>query len=49
MELKFVNKLAIIRELIELKAAAQPAGGDGFYAALDKSAKLLEGERENDL
>ena len=49
VELKFVNKLAIIRELIELNAAAQSAAGDGFYAALDKSAKLLEGERENDL
>ncbi len=51
VELKFVNKLAIIRELIELNAAAaaQSATGDGFYAALDKSAKLLEGERENDV
>ena len=49
VELKFVSKLAIIRELIELNAAAQSAAGGGFYAALDKSAKLLEGERENDL
>lgn len=49
VELKFVNKLAIIRELIELNAAAQSAAGGGFYAALDKSAKLLEGERENDV
>ena len=51
VELKFVNKLAIIRELIELNAAAaaQSAQGGGFYAALDKSARLLEGERENEL
>ncbi len=51
MELKFVNKLAIIRELIELNAAAaaQQAQGGGFYAALDKSARLLEGEKSNDV
>ena len=50
-ELKFVNKLAIIRELIELNAAAaaQQAQGGGFYAALDKSARLLEGEKSNDV
>lgn len=51
VELKFVNKLAIIRELIELNAAAaaQQAQGGGFYAALDKSARLLEGEKSNDV
>ena len=50
VELKFVNKLAIIRELIELNAAAaaQQAQGGGFYAALDKSARLLEGEKSNE-
>ena len=50
VELKFVNKLAIIRELIELNAAAaaQQAQGGGFYAALDNSARLLEGEKSND-
>ena len=31
------------------QTAAQSAVGDGFYAALDKSARLLEAERENDL
>nr|DAG12564.1 MAG TPA: hypothetical protein [Caudoviricetes sp.] len=43
VELKFVNKLAVLRELIELKNAQSEAEarGDGFYAALDKSAKLL--------
>lgn len=51
VELKFVNKLAIIRELIELNAsaAAQGAPNDGFYAALDKSARLLEGDKKDDL
>ena len=30
-------------------AAAQQAQGGGFYAALDKSARLLEGEKSNDV
>lgn len=43
VELKFVNKLAVLRELIELKNARNESEvrDDGFYAALDKSAKLL--------
>ena len=46
-----LERLAIIRELIELNAAAaaQQAQGGGFYAALDKSARLLEGEKSNDV
>ncbi len=44
VELKFVNKLAVLRELIELNASAaqQQSAENGFYAALDKSARLLE-------
>lgn len=51
VELKFVNKLAVIRELIELNAATaqQQSAGGGFYAALDKSARLLEGNGEGDV
>ena len=49
VELKFVNKLAVLRELIELNAsvAQQQPDENCFYAALDKSARLLEGERED--
>ena len=50
MELKFVNKLAIIRELIELNAAAaaqQTARDGGFYDALDRSAAMLGEEKQN--
>ena len=48
MELKFVNKLAVLIELIELKNARSEAEarGDGFYEALDKSAKLLGTEAD---
>lgn len=48
VELKFVNKLAVLRELIELKNARSEAEarGDGFYEALDKSAKLLGTEAD---
>lgn len=44
VELKFVNKLAVIRELIELDAAlSEDSAPEGsFYAALDRSAKLIE-------
>ncbi len=43
IELKFVNKLSVLRELIELNNArsGSEVRGDGFYAALDKSARLL--------
>lgn len=50
VELKFVNKLAIIRELIELNAAAaaqQTARDGGFYDALDRSAAMLGEEKQN--
>ena len=48
VELKFVNKLAVLRELIELNNARSEgdARNDGFYAALDKSAKLLGTETD---
>lgn len=48
VELKFVNKLAVLRELIELKNARseEEACGGGFYEALDRSAKLLGMEAE---
>ena len=48
VELKFVNKLAVLRELIDLKNARNESEvrGDGFYAALDKSAKLLGTEAD---
>lgn len=50
VELKFVNKLAIIRELIELNTAAaaqQTARDGGFYDALDRSAAMLGEEKPN--
>lgn len=47
VELKFVNKLAVLRELIELNnARGEPEAHDGFYAALDKSARLLGTEAD---
>lgn len=48
VELKFVNKLAVLRELIELKNARSDAEscGSSFYDALDKSARVLGLEAE---
>lgn len=43
VELKFLNKLDIISRLNELKNSERESadGGNSFYAALDKSAKML--------
>lgn len=51
VELKFVNKLAIIKELIEQNSALSEYrnGGEGFYEALDKSARLLEGDKKDEV
>ena len=44
VELKFVDRLAVIRELMELKKTENAAVEDSFYAALDRSAMLLKDE-----
>ena len=42
--MKFVDRLAVIRELMELKKTENAAAEDSFYAALDRSAMLLKDE-----
>lgn len=50
VELKFLNKLDIISELTELKNAGRDeADSSSFYAALDKSAKMLERNDSNEV
>lgn len=44
VELKFVNRLDVIRFLAELGQAEGTAAGESFYTALDKAAKALDGE-----
>mgnify|MGYP003329048907 CR=1 FL=1 len=46
VELKFVNRLDVIRFLAELRQAESSAdtAGASFYTALDKAAKALDGE-----
>ena len=44
VEMKFVDRLAVIRELMELKKTENAATEDSFYAALDRSAMLLKDE-----
>lgn len=43
VELKFVDKLAVLRELSTMEKAvdAENETGASFYAALDKAAKIL--------
>lgn len=43
VELKFVDKLAVLRELSSMEKAAESENetGASFYAALDKAAKIL--------
>lgn len=42
VEMKFIDRLAVIRELSELKKDSENSIGDSFYAALDRSALLLK-------
>lgn len=46
VEVKFVDKLAVLRELLSLKKSEEAAkgGGSNFYAALDRAAKQLKSE-----
>ena len=51
VELKFVDKLAVLRELhsMEKTAEAKNETGASFYAALDKAAKILQLEDKNEV
>lgn len=51
VELKLVNRLAILKELRETAAEneARQTRGESFWAALEKSARLLEEEEKSDL
>lgn len=42
VEMKFVDRLAVIRELNALKKDSERSTQDSFYAALDRSAMLLK-------
>ncbi len=42
VEMKFVDRLAVIRELNALKKDSESQTRDSFYAALDRSAMLLK-------
>ncbi len=42
VEMKFVDRLAVIKELNELKKDSEKSVQDSFYAALDRSAMLLK-------
>ena len=48
VEMKFVDRLAVLRELLELRKneESQNADGANFYAALDKAAQMLKSEEE---
>jgi hypothetical protein len=48
-ELKFINKLAVIKELSELENSREISedGGMNFYQALDRSAQLLSREQSD--
>ena len=51
VELKFVDKLAVLRELgnMEKAAKAENETGSSFYAALDKAAKNIASENGNEV
>lgn len=51
VELKFVDKLAVLRELsiMEKVAETENESGANFYAALDKAAKILALEDRNEV
>lgn len=51
IELKFTNRLDIIRELISLEAETEQlsSGAGAFWAALDKSARMLGEEKPNEV
>lgn len=48
VEMKFVDRLAVLRELLELRKTEEERSADGsnFYAALDRAAKMLELKEE---
>lgn len=48
VEMKFVDKLAVLHELLELKKAdeKQSGSGENFYAALDRAAQQLNSKDE---
>ena len=50
VEVKFVDRLAVLRELLELKRSEDRQNTDGanFYAALDKAAAQLRSEEKTD-
>lgn len=41
VEMKFVDRLAVIRELNELKRDSEKSARDSFYTALERSAMML--------
>lgn len=51
VELKFVDKLAVLRELsaMQKEAESESESGASFYAALDKAAKILALEDKNEV
>lgn len=51
VELKFVDKLAVLRELstMQKEAETENESGASFYAALDKAAKILALEDKNEV
>lgn len=51
VELKFVDKLAVLRELstMQKSAEAENESGANFYAALDKAARILALEDKNEV
>lgn len=48
VEMKFVDRLAVIKELMELKKSDADSTQDSFYAALDRSARLLKEDAPQD-
>lgn len=50
VEMKFVDRLAVLRELLSLQKAEESRNADeaNFYAALDKAAKMLDSEEKTD-
>ena len=51
VELKFVDKLSVLRELHSMEKAAEAENetGASFYAALDKAAKILALEDKDEV
>lgn len=47
VELKFIDRVAVLKALSELQNAEHTENGNaGFYAALDRAAELLKLERD---